>query len=492
MKKEIILVILIAWFIVLFSGLTSQLYLGDEAYHYRFAKDWFNSGKRPLFDSAYDNGTPPGYFYSSEILWPMTLSCLWKIFGKISFPLAQVYHSLYFLIFLISFYLVAKKLYDERIALYSMLILLSVPMVSLYGTVFYLEIPVVAFVLLTLLLLLEKKYFWAGITLGLVYLTKRSGIFFLPAFLLIILWDRDTSLKRKMFNLLVFLFISLLIVFPDIAWREFRFRADLPKNISEGVGSVGSFKGIVQRIQYPAFRTWKRVALYQSPLQPSLLNLLGVVKFLGPVILLLLLSNVFFIKDKKKDKALFILIISYFIGFMYFFGIFSDIRYVFLVLPFIAILSAKYLVLKNKGWITNTTIYLCVIQFFAAGFYLNMQRRIPPEFKAGFNYIKNNSPEHSLVLYPALIFNEATGRPMVWTRFPSLDTLFWGDEAAAKEVVKKGNVSYIFIDQDRIYDDARTRSYSGYPESFIKRAPKLNFLTLVFENKKVMIFKVVN
>ncbi|MGE5196908.1 MAG: hypothetical protein ACM3IL_00155, partial [Deltaproteobacteria bacterium] len=76
--------------LVLIAGLTSELSLGDEVVHYRFAKDIFNSGRRVAFDQIYTSGYSPGYSYNSEPLWHIVLATLWRLYGKISFPIAQI------------------------------------------------------------------------------------------------------------------------------------------------------------------------------------------------------------------------------------------------------------------------------------------------------------------------------------------------------------------------------------------------------------------
>jgi 4-amino-4-deoxy-L-arabinose transferase-like glycosyltransferase len=78
-KGEVLFIILIASIALLITGLTSELYLEDEVYHYRFAKQMYEVGRRVSYDSLYGSGMPPGYFYKTEPLWegvPMIFSCI--------------------------------------------------------------------------------------------------------------------------------------------------------------------------------------------------------------------------------------------------------------------------------------------------------------------------------------------------------------------------------------------------------------------------------
>jgi len=62
-NKKLFLLILCSSLLVLIAGLTSELSLGDEVFHYRIAKDIFNAGRRVAFDPLYGSGNPPGYSY---------------------------------------------------------------------------------------------------------------------------------------------------------------------------------------------------------------------------------------------------------------------------------------------------------------------------------------------------------------------------------------------------------------------------------------------
>ena len=120
--KEILLILLLAAVTVLSAGLTSEVSVGDEICHYRFAKDMYAAGRRVPFDPLYPTGTPPGYFYASEPFWSGFLAILWRLTGNISFPLAQIYHTFYYLLLIVLTYLIGKQIYGKREGIFAALV----------------------------------------------------------------------------------------------------------------------------------------------------------------------------------------------------------------------------------------------------------------------------------------------------------------------------------------------------------------------------------
>jgi len=101
-KKRIWIIPLLCSIGLLLVGITTELYLGDEIVHYRFAKDIFSAGKRVTFDSLYGKEFSRQMHYMFPPLWHLLLAFLWKIVGGISFIVAQIYHILYYSLLLIS------------------------------------------------------------------------------------------------------------------------------------------------------------------------------------------------------------------------------------------------------------------------------------------------------------------------------------------------------------------------------------------------------
>ncbi len=86
--------------VIVINGATSQVSLGDESHHFRFAQNIYDTGKRAPFDPLYESGNPPGFFNNDPPLWHFGLVFLWKITGGISQTIAQFYHILFLILLL--------------------------------------------------------------------------------------------------------------------------------------------------------------------------------------------------------------------------------------------------------------------------------------------------------------------------------------------------------------------------------------------------------
>ncbi|MHC4544012.1 MAG: ArnT family glycosyltransferase [Planctomycetota bacterium] len=491
-NKKLLLVVLCSSLVVLIAGLTSVLSLGDEVYHYRFAKNIFNAGRRVAFDPLYGSGSPPGYFYNSEPLWHISLASIWKLFGKISFPLAQFYHTVYHALLILFTYLLGKELYGEKQGLYAALIIATVPAITSFSILFYLDIPATSLSILCLLLIVKRKFLWSGIVLGLMYLTKRNACFFVPAFLFLILYQTKTNFRQKVKNLFYLSVPAFLFALPDFLWRENNLKLTVVVNGSEVIvpsSGVTSVKYILYRLK---LGDWSlRTSEY---LNSSLFKPVDIVKYFGVVLLIALVIYVLFRIYEKKDLILWIPVICYFFFFCYIFFPGSDIRYLLPVVPLFAILSSKVIVKYcNKKWLNVPLIILCLLQFGSTFLYVRAKRQIPKGIAEGFAYLRSNTAPDALVIYPEYVILEAANRRFAWSGNLSvlLKNLFWNkDEDKVRDLLKSNDVGYIAVKKSRVYDDSKVHHFGGYPKSFVERLPKLYFVKLVFDNTDMSIWQI--
>lgn len=489
-NKKLFLLIFCGSLLVFISGLTSELSLGDEVMHYRFAKDIFNTGRRVTFDSLYGSGNPPGYFFNSAPLWHILLASLWRLFGKISFPIAQFYHTIYFALLILSTYFLGKELYGQKQGLYSALIVATVPVITAFSVLFYLDIPAVSLSVLCLLLIVKRKFLLSGVVLGLMYLTKRNTCFFVPAFFFLVLYQTEAGVKEKIKNCLLFFVPAFLFILPDSLWRENNLKLTKIVNGRETViPTTGVFKGIIDRFN---LKDWSlRTSEY---LNSSLLSSTDIIKYFGIVLLITLAIYVIFKLYEKKDIILWLPVICYFLFFCYIFYPGSDIRYLLPVIPLLAVLSSKAIAsCWNKKWLKISIVILCLLQLISAVLYVRANRQIPKGIKEGFAYLRDETTPDTLIIYPEYVIIEATNRRFVWagTIRPLLENLFWnGEENEVRNLLRDGDIDieYIAVKKSRIYDDSKVRHFGGYPKSFVERLPKLSFLKLVFDNKDMSIW----
>lgn len=503
--KEIILILLFAAATILCAGLTSEVSVGDEVYHYRFAKDMYTAGKRVAFDSLYPTGTPPGYFYASEPFWSVFLAILWKLTGNISFPLAQIYHSFYYLLLIVLTYLIGNQIYGRKEGIFAALLISSVPMVVSFSILFYLDVPGTAFAALSLLLFLKKRYFLTGLGIAMMYFTRRNGCFLGPGFMLVLWLINKESLMRKLRNS-IFLILPTAILAPfDLRWR--RIYIEGAKFTIPGVVGKYTSGGIWD---YIASRLTRLLWGSGEYLNSSLINPKDVIQYFGLGLLGALFLYFLLKKNKKEDLLLWAPVVLYFVLFAYLFGINSDIRYVFPVVPLLCVIASSSLRhIGNIKWVNALIWAVCALQLFVTAFYVHQKRLIPVGMKEGFEFIKRNTPASALFMYPGYIFVEATGRKFIWASFfqvegwvmnkkyPNLDyskdksvLMFWTNkEDDIKEVIEINKLDYVVVDKSRIYDDTNVKHFGGYPKSFVERLAQFPFLKLIFENKEMMIWE---
>jgi len=506
--KEILLILLLAAAIVLSAGLTSEVSVGDEICHYRFAKDMYAAGRRVPFDPLYTTGNPPGYFYNSEPFWSGLLAILWRLTGNISLPLAQIYHTFYYLLLIVLTYLIGKQIYGKREGLFAALLIASAPMVVSFSILFYLDVPGTAFAALSLLLFLKKRYFLTGLGISLMYFTRRNGCFLVPGFMLVLWLIDKESLITKLKNS-IFLILPTAILAPiDLRWR--RIYVETTFTIP-GIGkftSGSTWEYIVSRLTKLMTKLIWGSGEY---LNSSLINPRDVIQYFGVALLVGLFLYFLFKKNKKEDLVLWACVILYFVSFAYLFGITSDIRYIFPVIPLLCILAGSSLkAIGNQRWIKVLIWTVCVLQLLTTAFYVHQKRLVPVGMKEGFEFIKQNTPVNALFMYPGYIFIEATGRKFIWSSFfliesltmgkkyPTFDSskdksalMFWNNkEDDIKEILKVNKLHYIVIDKSRIYDDTKVKNFGGYPKSFVERLPTLPLFKKIFENQAMSIWEV--
>ncbi len=489
-RNKLFLLIFACSGLLLLTGLNSHLYLGDEVFHYRFARFIYEAGKRVAFDPLYGSGQPPGYFYIVEPLWHFILVLLWKVIGRVSFAAAQIYQAGYYIALILLTFQLGKMLYDEKTGLISALVIATMPMVVSFSILFYLDVPASVFTMLFLLLFLKEKYWWAGVSLGLMYMCKRNACFFLPVVpLMIIAKYRKDWLKTVLayFKLAV---PSFSIIAWDIFWRVNNIGSfyKQPATHTAPVGAELSRLGLnvdfyVNFVKSAQFNT-------KANQNSVLFNPLDTVKYLG--ISFLILLAVYFLKRKfeKKDFFLWVPTVTYLSFYFLFFGMGADIRYLFPIIPPLVIISSKgYLSLKAVFFKT-LIIILCVAQILSACFYVHSKRQLAAKEKEAFDFIRKNIPDNQLLLYPEIIVLEEAEKKAVWGTLYLWPYFFWGNEKEKKIAIEKSNLYYIIVKHSRIYDDAKTRHLGGYPKSFVDSLPGLSFVKCIYNNGSVSIWKI--
>jgi 4-amino-4-deoxy-L-arabinose transferase-like glycosyltransferase len=492
MQKKVWGIILFFSLGVMVVGLSSKIYLGDEITHYRFAKGIFTQGERITFDPLFGKNYSNQVNYLIPPLWHILLAFTWKVAGRISFPLAQVYHTTYYALLLFSTYLLGKEIYGKEEGKYSMILVGTMPMIVSFGILFYVDVPLAALTTLTFFLIVKRKHLFGGLGFGLMYFTKWSGVAFGIPFLLTIFF---LNYKEKfLMKMLIFSLASLMIILPDIYWREKHasqeeywigntrttlksFVSGVSSNINKWVTPKrNSPKESVERISYAHNSTC--------------LSIKDHAKYFGLPVLTLLIIYLFKKKFLKKDGLLWAPIFFFFLFFILFFNIDADIRYLLPISPFLCVIASKEIVASDKKSFKGVLLAICLVQFLSVLGYVYSQRRVPPAIEEGIHYLKHNISEDAIVVYPEYNLTEYTNRKVVWTsNFWRLENVFWGGDDLAGKLLLTNKVKYVLIRKDKIYDDRNRHHLRGYPFSFVHRLSTSGFFELKWDNEKLSLWE---
>jgi 4-amino-4-deoxy-L-arabinose transferase-like glycosyltransferase len=477
---------------VMLVGLSSKLYLGDEITHYRFAKGIFMAGERITFDPLFGKNYANQVDYLIPPLWHILLAFLWKIAGRISFSLAQVYHTIYYALLLFSTYQVGKEIYGEKEGRYSTILIGTLPMVVSFGILFYVDVPLAALTTLTFFLILKRRHLLAGLGFGLMYFTKWSGVVFGIPYLLIILFLNYR--QKYLLKMLAFILASLLIILPDIYWREKHafngnhwmgdtettlrsFTSGVSRNLSNWVTpGMHSPKGSVEKVSYAHNSTF--------------LSIKDQLKYFGLPLILLLMIYLFKKQFLRKDWLLWMPVFFYFLFFILFFNMDADIRYLLPLSPFLCIIASRPIVYWDKKKLKILFWVVCLVQFLSVLGYVYSQRRITPAIQEAVDYIKTNTPGDAIIMYPEYNLAEYTNRRIFWgSNFCRLKDVFWGNDESTKTLLAENKVQYVLIKSAKIYDDKERRHLRGYPLSFVQRLSASGLFELKFDNKELRLWE---
>lgn len=470
-KKSLFLIILSAA-LLLAVGLSTGVFLGDECYHWRVAKMIFESNSRPVIDSVYRDNPKLGYFISDLSIWHIALAFLWKISGKVSGFVAQVYQAFYYIILLLSVYLITKKFYGKKAVFYALLITATAPVVVVLSILLYLDLPLTALLALSFLFLVYRHNVWAGIVFGLAIFTKINALFLIPG-MLILFFIGPLARKNIITGIrdsLGFSLSAIIVNIPDIYFRLHNF----------GYIYYTSPKFIAGKMTY--YFSPGSIAVYP----------LNILIYFGIGLLAGMAAYFWLKKDMSVEVSLWVIILSYLLFWVIFFRNTLDVRYLIVLVPFFAILASRGLVAwPRRNWAKVALVLLCLAQFAGACGYVYFRRKIPQGILNGYAYVKQNVAPDSLIMYPGEDMVTYTGRPIAWGRVLSAADLFWGkDEKKMVKVLDEYGIRYIIIKKKRVYDDSRVHHLGGYPRSFVERLPELGFLELKFENEELSVWRV--
>ncbi|MDK1032316.1 MAG: glycosyltransferase family 39 protein, partial [Planctomycetia bacterium] len=200
-------------------GISGDVSLGDEIYHYFMAKHWAEGGTRPVFDPLIHASQRAQRRYMAAPLWHGGLVGLWSVTG-VGKAVAQLYQAFWYIVLVLGVYDCGRVLYDRRAGMWAAGLIASMPFVAAFTSMFYIETMLMALAALMLGCLLRRRFVIAAVLLGLAFVTKRNAYFMVPGFVFLVVMLAGGSWKRRVLWIGLCGAIALAVHMPDLLWRH--------------------------------------------------------------------------------------------------------------------------------------------------------------------------------------------------------------------------------------------------------------------------------
>ncbi len=490
-------VLALAFFSIVLTGIKTELFLGDETWHFQLASTIYQTGERPIRNPLVHYSEAAQMAYFTDVLWHYGLVFFWRLTGGISQVTAQIYNAFYFLLLTAGTFLLARELYPEERELhaYSLFSALSIPMVPIFSVILHLDVAVAAWATLCLWMLARRQYLLAGVFLGLAVLMKRNVYLLVPAILLFTLFDREDGLKGWGRRLFLLLSPTVPILAPDAYFRIKNFGLDaflvwpvLPSRFYLAPLDTASYSPDTQAASLVFYD------VSNPEYSPT-----AILTHFGPLLFILLGLYLVRREDKKRD---WFLLVPSLLALLLFAGAvllgdseFMLIRYLTPFIPLLAILGALGLASVNTRTVRYILLIGCLMQFVFSLWYVSSERRIPEGLKEAYAFIKESTPENARIMDPfgsQLAFY--TGRISHWRSYccyREMAYLFWqADEKETLKIMNRYGTNYVLVEKDNVYDDSKVRHLGRYPRSFVEKMKSFTFLKPVFENQSVSLWAI--
>jgi len=444
--KIIILVILLSFLINLSINLTNNI-AGDSCWHLSISRYISENDKLPTFEylgRTEPFWAPPLFHVVSSVFYKMDiLFGLNSFFIRFLLPLS----SLTCLIFL---FLIAKKLYNIDVALYSIIFLAFLPIFIDYSSNYDIIVFLTLFVLGSVYFMLEEKILLSGLFFGLAILTKFNG-FFVVFVLIYLLYSRyRLNLKKYLLFILSssiggLLFLRNYLLFGNPVWPFLQpiLGGKPPEIVSTTLNTV-SFSSLLNWKVIPALL----VSLFGSPsgsinalefVQLPFKNILFMIYIFVSLLYLTILIFSFKTNEKQSQKSNLIILLMWVAGFAIVQMLYiintggPSMRLSIPSLPAIAILWScgfYYIINKINTKKMKSLIFISIVllnlSFIGV---IALKSSIAAKnwnyYNQDYGWIKENTPKDVLFYYGGQCLSINIGRyarylPLDWNEFNNL------------------------------------------------------------------------
>jgi len=500
---------------LLFWGWGTLPTLGDEARHFRRARNYYEAPFhhfRVTHDPVYGSKEAPGAFlYFGGPLWHMVLALLWKAIGQPSAAAAQIYHTGLFFVLAIFTYLTGRELYGHGGGLWAWGLAITIPMNILFGMVFYLEIPMLALGAVALYFLTRRNAVAVGLALAGMYLTKSpTAAILIPPILVAAVFALGDTWRKRLLRTSVAVGMLVLVLLPDFAWHTKHFGEPVvfyktlhfyPEQIRQALAQLPDIKR--SSIPFSIFDPVDDLKMFGA----TGLVALGLATVLAVAEGLRLIGIAFAqVRHRGLRRGLcspalrpstgwlinappllfYVLVYAAILR-----GGSCDPRYFQPTTLFACLLTGGLLAawrpFRRKGrakWVVRAAavaiILAMAVQFVAVPPKVRKMRLLDPRIKAAYTWIRNHTPPHARFLYLEENLTALTGRPIIWAS-ASPRLLFTAEEAMQVQLLADPRIQYIAIHPTRrIQHWTPETEPSAYPQSWIDTLPGRGYLVRVY------------
>ncbi|MDP7505860.1 MAG: glycosyltransferase family 39 protein, partial [Candidatus Woesearchaeota archaeon] len=406
-------------------------------------------------------------------------------------------------------YLISRKLFNAKIALYSVLLLTFIPDHIYHSSMFYPDILIGLLVTMGIYYILRNKIFLSGILIGLSFLTKYNALFAFPIPIFIIIYNNHKQKIKTLKKIFIFSITSLAI---GSFWfiRNYILLGNpiypLFNSLFLKSAIVDSWGGKLHLIHLisPGSMLKTYLSFFGVPdgyaqnlffLQVPFIKLFLAIWFIGTA-LFILPTIIGLFKIKLKSKSAFILgswLLPYLLfSFMLATSIESKSgllsRYLIPIFPIIAILWAigfdniynKIKIHNSKSKILGILLIILLSSLIIGFTSIEFTKTIVVKnswnrYKPDFTWIEQNTPEDAKILVPggecySYNFNRVThhtGEP------PFKENLM--------QAIEDHNMNYIWVNQKDTFYGQEPGKPAVYSDDFIKSIE--TSFNLVYKNK---------
>src|SRR3989338_1028694 len=354
-------------------------------------------------------------------------------------------------------YLIAKMLFDKKIALYSSFFLSFFPLDIYFSSISHQESTITFFTVLAIYFLLKGRLILASVTTGLGMLTKYSGPFIVPVILFILCQKRVSIAgffrKSFLFFLISFSvampwFIRNFVILGNPFWPMLRFifpdgyYSSVAEDISATPQLLSLHKIMINLVSfYLGFfgvpeGNFKLFSLVNVPLFPLVLSIwfVSTIVFLVP----------FFIGLVRKNdhKAFLLCWIASFIAVVFVFSLFSGFyaRLFLPALPAVAILWATGVPALPKNKLIAAVLIVIATGFVSAeAFKTYHAASLWNPYIEDFSWARDNSGQNDIFFAPGVCSAFYLNREVYLTDF---EPRFYGLFNASN--LREHNVKFVF------------------------------------------------